>query len=296
MDRKTGQHRKHHASAVQFGHSTVKKLGLPRFDWADPYHLLLTMPWPQFLALICIAYLFANVLFALAYVAGGDIIVHARPGSFADAFFFSTQTMATIGYGIMAPRTTYAHILTVIESLTGLLGLAIATGLMFARFSRPTARIIFSRAVVIRPFDGVPTLMFRIANQRHNRILEAQVRVNLLQDEQTVEGDTIRRFHELALVRSQTPVLALTWTVMHKIDAGSILSSATLEDLKKVEAEILVTLTGLDETFSQTVHARHSYLSHDIHWNKRFVDIIGPPVNGVRHIDYTRFHDVDPMT
>lgn len=296
MDRQKGKHRKHNASGVQVGHSTIKKLGLPRFNWADPYHLLLTMPWPQFLALICIVYLFANVLFALAYVAGGDSIINARPGSFADAFFFSTQTMATIGYGIMAPRTAYAHILTVIESLVGLLGLAIATGLMFARFSRPTARVIFSRAVVIRPFDGIPTLMFRIANQRHNRILEAQIRVSLLQDERTVEGDTIRRFHDLALVRSQTPVFALTWTVMHKIDAGSILSGASLEDLKKVEAEILVTLTGLDETFSQTVHARHSYFSHDIHWNKRFVDIFGPPVDGVRHIDYTRFHDVDPMT
>lgn len=296
MDRQKGQHRKHNASAVRVGHSTVKKLGLPRFNWADPYHLLLTMPWPQFLALICFAYLFANVLFALAYLAGGDSIVNARPGSFADAFFFSTQTMATIGYCEMAPRTTYAHILTIIQALAGLLGLAIATGLMFARFSRPTTRVIFSRVAVIRPFDGVPTLMFRMANQRHNRILEARVRVSLLQDEQTVEGDTIRRFHDLPLVRSRTPVFALTWTVMHQIDAGSILSGATVEDLKKVEAEILVTLTGLDETFSQTVHARHSYFSHDIHWNKRFVDIIGPPQDGVRHIDYARLHDVEPMT
>lgn len=296
MDSQKGRHRKHNASAVRVGHSTVKKLGLPRVNWADPYHLLLTMPWPQFLALICFAYLFANVLFALAYLAGGNDIVNARPGSFVDAFFFSTQTMATIGYCEMAPRTTYAHILTIVQALAGLLGFAIVTGLMFARFSRPTARVMFSRAAVIRPFDGVPTLMFRMANQRHNRILEARVRVSLLRDEQAVEGDTIRRSHDLALVRNRTPVFALTWTVMHQIDAGSILADASMEDLKKVEAEILVTLTGLDETFSQIVHARHSYFSHDIHWNKRFVDIISPPVDGVRHIDYARFHDVDPMT
>lgn len=295
MDRHKKRRRKAKSSVIHLGGIRVRKLGVPRFHWGDPYHLLLTISWPQFLALVIAAYFAANTVFALAYLAGGPDITNEQPGSFADAFFFSVQTMATIGYGVMTPRTLYANILAVIEALSGLLGFAIVAGLMFARFSRPTARVLFSRVAVVRPFDGVPTLMFRVGNQRHNRILEARVRVSLLQDEQSAEGDFMRRFHDLRLVRSQTPVFGLTWTVMHPIDGRSLLSGLTAEDLKKVEAEILVTLTGLDETFGQIVHARHSYAVGDIHWNMRFVDIIGPEEDGERAIDYTRFHDIAPL-
>jgi inward rectifier potassium channel len=295
VKRRHGRPRKTKASTIHLGGIRVKKVGVPRFHWGDPYHLLLTISWSQFLALVATAYLAANAAFALAYLAGGPDITNAEPGSFVEAFFFSVETMATVGYGVMSPSTLYANILSAIEGVTGLLGFAIVTGLSFARFARPTARVLFSRVAVVRPFDGVPTLMFRVGNQRHNNILEARVRMSLLQDEQSAEGDTMRRFHDLRLVRSQTPVFGLTWTVMHPIDGRSLLSGLTPADLEKVNGEILVTLTGLDETFGQLVHARHSFRIRDIHWNMRFVDIIGPEEDGERAIDYTRFHDIAPM-
>jgi inward rectifier potassium channel len=295
VKRHHGRRRKTKASVIHLGGTRIRKLGVPRVHWADPYHLLLTISWPQFLALVTAAYLASNALFALAYLAAGPDIANARPGSFIDAFFFSVETMATVGYGVMSPETLYANVLSAIEGVTGLLGFAIVTGLSFARFSRPTARVLFSQVAVVRPFDGVPTLMFRVGNQRHNSILEARVRVTLLQDEQSVEGDAMRRFHDLRLVRSQTPVFALTWTVMHPIDARSPLAGRTAAELEKVNGQVLVTLTGLDETFGQIVHTRHSYGIGDIRWNMRFVDIVGPEEDGERAIDYTRFHEIVPL-
>ncbi|NER52105.1 MAG: ATP-sensitive inward rectifier potassium channel 10, partial [Symploca sp. SIO1A3] len=218
---------------------------------------------------------------------------NASPGSFADAFFFSVQTMASIGYGVMHPRTDYANFIVTIEALVGLMALAMSTGLMFARFSLPTAKVIFSNVAVITPYNGVPTLIFRTANKRRNRILEAQVGVSLLRDEITKEGDFMRRFYDLKLVRNQTPIFALTWTVMHTIDESSPLYGATPESLVDNNSEIVMILTGLDETVSQTIHARHSYIESEIFWNHRFVDIFSRTRNGRPLIDYTRFHDVE---
>src|SRR5208337_4984173 len=156
----------------------------------------------------------ANAAFALVYVLGGDSIENARPGSFTDAFFFSVQTMATIGFGKMVPRTGLANVLVTLESLVGLLGLAIATGLVFAKFSRPTARVLFSRVAVISPWDGVRSLMFRMANERDNRIIEAQVHVVLMRNEATAENVLVRRVHDLALLRHNNPSFALSWTAI----------------------------------------------------------------------------------
>ena len=208
--------RRSSASIVHFvkrnGRFNVEGLGAWYNYWNDPYHLLLSIPWTGFLTLICVGYIFANALFALAYLASGNGIENARPGSFSDAFFFSIQTMASIGYGAMYPKTTAANILVTLESLVGLFGVTMATGLMFARFSRPTARVIFSRVAVIVPYEGVPTLMFRTANQRRNLILEASLRVSLARDEITAEGDFIRRIYDLTLLRSQNPSFSLSWT------------------------------------------------------------------------------------
>lgn len=263
--------------------------------WRDPYHLLLTLNWFWFFIAIAIFYVIINTLFALLYLAGGDCLENARSGSFADAFFFSVQTMASIGYGVMNPRTNYANVVVTIEALVGLMALAMSTGLMFARFSLPTAKVLFSNVAVIAPYNGVSTLIFRSANKRRNRILEAQVRVSLLRDELTKEGDFMRRFYDLKLVRSQTPIFALTWTVMHQIDESSPLYGATPESLLEVNSEIVVILTGLDETVSQTIHARHSYIESEILWNKRFVDIFSRKQNGRWLIDYTRFHEVEAV-
>jgi inward rectifier potassium channel len=270
----------------------VVRLGLPRVHFADLYHSLLTLSWARFFIMIWLSYTVTNSLFALVYLAGGDCIANARPGSFKDAFFFSVQTMATIGYGAMYPRTDYANTIVSIQALFGLWGVAMVTGLAFARFSRPTARVIFSRVAVITPFNGVPTLMYRTANQRYNQILEAQQRATLIRDELTSEGEFMRRFYDLQLVRSQSPIFALTWTVMHVIDENSPLYGITVKDLVEQQAEIVITLTGIDETVSQTIHARHSFVASEVLWDMRFVDIISRTPEGKRIVDYTRFHEV----
>lgn len=273
----------------------VVRLGLPRLHLADLYHSLLTLSWSRFFMLIWLSYTVTNSLFALAYLAGGDCIANARSGSFKDAFYFSVQTMATIGYGSMYPRTDYANIIVCIQALFGLWGVAMITGLAFARFSKPTARVIFSRVAVIAPFNGVPTLMYRTANQRFNQILEAQQRATLIRDEVTSEGDYMRRFYDLQLLRSQSPIFALTWTVMHIIDESSPLHKLTAQELVEQQAEIVITLTGIDETVSQTIHARHSFVASEILWEMRFVDIISRTPEGKRVVDYTRFHEVKPV-
>lgn len=277
------------------GGFNVVRNGISNSRWRDPYHLLLTLPWYKTLGLISLGYILANALFALAYLAGGDGIENARLSNFADAFFFSVQTMASIGYGAMYPKTAYANILVTIESLLGLMGLAMATGLMFARFSLPHARVMFSRVAVITPYNGMPTLMFRVANERQNWILEAQVRVTVARTEITKEGDVMRRFYDMSLLRSQSPLFALSWTVMHPIDERSPLYGVTPQELVEDEMEVVVTLTGIDETVSQTIHARHSYIAEEILWNMRFVDILSKTPKGKRSIDYTRFHDVIPL-
>ncbi len=276
------------------GQASIVRLGETHADWQDPYHLLLTISWPGFLALLVLAYLAANTLFALIYLAGGDGIANARAGSFLDAFFFSVQTMASIGYGAMYPTTAYANAVVTVEAFIGLLGLAMGTGMMFARFSRPTARVLFSRVAVINSRNGVPTLAFRAANQRRNQILEAELRVSLLRNEITTEGQFLRRLHTLELVRSQTPIFALPLTAMHPIDETSPLYGLTAESLAEIEAIILITLIGFDETVAQTIYARHSFDAAEILWDMRFVDIFSKLPDGRRSVDYSRFHDVVP--
>lgn len=188
------------------GRLEIEGIGAWYTYWRDPYHLVLTIPWLGFLALIALGYVVANAVFALVYLAGGNCIANARPGNFLDAFFFSVQTMASIGYGVMYPNTTYANAVVAIEALVGLLGLAMSSGLALARFSRPTARVIFSRVAVVAPHNGIPTLMFRTANQRRNLILEAQLQLRLMRDEVNAEGEFMRRVYDLQLIDRKSVV------------------------------------------------------------------------------------------
>lgn len=272
----------------------IERRGVNHSYWGDLYHILLTISWPAFIVLVSGCYLVLNSLFALAYSVDADAIANLENG-FQDLFFFSVQTMASIGYGAMYPTSLYTHWLVVIESIFGLFFIAMTTGLVFARFSLPTARILYSSVAVVAPFNGVPTLMFRTANERHNYILEAQLWVTLVRDEVTEEGEHIRRFHDLPLVRSHTPVFSLSWTAMHRLTSDSPLHSETPETLRQNRAEIIVTLTGLDETLSQTIHARHSFSAHDIYWNHKFVDIISSSESGQAIIDYNHFHSIEPL-
>ncbi len=261
--------------------------------WRDPYHLMLTIPWVGFLGIIVLFYIIVNSLFALAYLAGGDCIQNAATGSFLDAFFFSVQTLATIGYGSMYPKTPYANTVVMVEAMASLVGIALLTGLAFARFSRPTARVLFSRVAVVTMHEGCPTLIFRTANQRRNQILEAQMRVYLMRDEVTVEGQYIRRIYDLELLRNHSPSFTLTWSIMHKINQSSPLYNFTKESLTQTRSTIVVSLSGIDETVSQVLHARYNYLPRDIICNSRFVDIIHHTEEGHRYIEYKHFHNVE---
>jgi inward rectifier potassium channel len=271
-------------------------IGLRRPWFGDLYHFMLRISWCSFLFGGIAVYIATNAGFAVLYLLQPGAIANARPGSFADAFFFSVQTIATIGYGQLVPATLYANLLVTIETASGLMGLAIATGLVFARFSRPTARMLFSRVAVIGPHNGRPTLSLRLANQRRNQILQAEVALTLLRDEDTAEGVRLRRFYELPLTRYRTPVLAMTFTAMHEIDRDSPLYGASAASLEAQNAELVVTASGIDETIAQRVHARTSYLPHEILWDHRFVDVIGWTDEGSRVIDYRRFHDTAPLT
>ena len=274
----------------------VLAIGLYRPWFRDLYHFALRIPWWRFLLSGIALYVVVNALFALLYLIPGDHIANARPGSFVDAFFFSIQTMATVGYGQLWPATFYGNLIVTLETGVGLMLLAVATGLVFARFSRPTARVLFSRVAIVAPHNGVLTLSFRAANLRHNQILQAEIGVVLLRDEQTQEGETIRRFYDLKLARHRSPVFAMTFTVMHPIDHDSPLHGATAATLQAENAELIVTATGIDEIIAQPVHVRTSYLPDEILWDHRFVDLFGWTDDGRRVIDYRRFHDTVPLS
>jgi inward rectifier potassium channel len=258
----------------------------------DAYHYLVDASWPRLLLILVALYLTANAIFACAYLLQPHSIAHARAGSFADAFFFSVQTMATIGYGTLVPHTTYANVLVVLETSVGVLGLAMITGLIFAKFSRPTARVLFSQRAVITRRDGMPCLLFRMANASATWIVDAQATVLLARSETTLEGESVRRFYDLELSRQRNPIFALTWTAVHFLTESSPLYGATPESLVSTEAEVLVSLVGLDESLSQTVHARYSYLADEITWGGRFADVISRLPDGRRRVDLSRFHDV----
>lgn len=274
---------------------TVVRHGAPTRPLGDLYHVLLNARWSSLMVVFAVYYVMANAAFALLYLLGGDDIANARVGSFADAFFFSVQTMATIGYGLEAPKTLFANVIVAIEAFVGVVSFALATGLFFAKFSRATARVLFSKVAVVGMRDGKPSLMFRMANERANQIVEARVDVALARTETTPEGEEVRRFYDLRLVRTRSPLFVLTWTVIHPIDETSPLYGATRESMVESEGEIIVSVTGVDETFAQSIHARWSYVPDEIAWGARFVDIMSTTPDGRRHVDYTRFHDVEPL-
>ena len=261
----------------------------------DFYHGILTASWPGFVAQLALLFLTVNLVFATLYVIDRGGIANARPGSFADSFFFSVQTLGTLGYGVMAPRTLYANLLVTVESFTGILIIALFTGIIFARFSRPFARLVFSKVAVVTLFEGVPTMMFRAANQRGNSILDASINVSLAGNYTTREGVQMRRFQELKLIRSNNPLFALSWTVMHPIDETSPLYGIGLAEMIEHDMEIVVMLSGMDETISDRIYARHAYMAEEILWQRRFVDVVSVTSGGQRMVDLFRFHDTQEL-
>ena len=282
------------------GSFNVARLGLSLRDFIHPYHRLLTVSWPGFFALVTAAYLAINVLFACAYLLCGPgalsgVSAATAAGRFWDAFFFSVQTLATIGYGKMTPEGLAANSLVAIEALAGLLGFAFATGLLFARFSRPMAGILFSPAAIVSPYRGGTGLMFRVANGRSNELTEVQATVNLSRWE-TVDGVRRRKFHVLALERAKVTFLPLQWVVVHPIDESSPLFGINQETFAASEPEILILMSAMDETFSQLVHARSSYLIQEIVWGAKFRDIYETTGDGRLAINVRRLGEADRIS
>ena len=286
--------RKAKSVRVVLGGRKFTKIGVRTRDWRDAYHVILALNWSQFFLLLVLVYVAANLIFATVYQLQPGAVANTTRG-FLDYLFFSIETLSTVGYGYMYPVTVYAHIVASVEIFIGLLSVALVTGLMFARFSRPRARILFSKVAVVGRFDGAPTLMVRVANERHNPILEADVSMTLIRIETTADGEKFRRQHDLRLMRHHSAAFALSWTIMHPITNESPLHGCTHQDMNKSDLLIAVSVTGLDEILGQDVHARGEYTAESILIERRFVDILIPK-EGHTILDLTRFHDTEPLT
>jgi inward rectifier potassium channel len=269
----------------------IHVIGAPVPGMRDLYHALLRVPWWAAFTIIVSSYLLLNGLFALMYLELGGV-VHARPGSFVDAFFFSVQTMGTIGYGTMYPESGAANWLMVAESVISLILTALATGLVFVRFSQTRARLIFSAKAAIGPMDGVPTLMLRIGNERRGNIVGTEFRLTFTRTSKTAEGVTIYRFEELPLVRSRAPALSRSWNVLHRIVEGSPLHGYDAERLAAVEGELQLEVVGVDDISLQPVHARNTWFAGSVAWGARLADVISETPEGDMILDLRNFHEV----
>jgi inward rectifier potassium channel len=269
--------------------------GLSRRIWDDIYHHALTVRWPVFFALVGTAFLLLNTVFATLYQLGTQPIANQFPQGFGGAFFFSVETLATVGYGDMHPQTIYAHTVATVEIFTGMGCIAVVTGLIFSRFSRPRAKMIFSNHPVIRVIDGQRTLMIRAANTRQNVIAEASAQLHMLRLETSPEGFRLRKIYDLQLVRDRHPIFILSWSLMHIINESSPLYGMTPADMESTQAVLLLTIEGIDETTSQSMLARHQWSHQELRWNHRYLDLVHDDGNGLNTIDYNVFHDVLPL-
>jgi inward rectifier potassium channel len=280
---------------LRFGEREVVTQGIAPAVLQDLFHYFMTVSWPQVFVTIVAFFLVFDLLFGCLYHFVPGCIANLNPPGFLGAFFFSVETLATVGYGDMHPQTLYGHVVAMTEIFVGLLMLALITGLMFARFSRPRARFLFARNAVVRPIDGKFTLMFRTANARQNVVQEASAQLRMLRDEVTEEGYRIRRITDLPLVRAQHPAFSLGWTIMHVIDDASPLRTHTEESLGNSDSLFILSVSGTDETTGQVLMAREEYPSTSLLWNEAFRDILEVTENGTTYIDYSKFHDVVPL-
>jgi inward rectifier potassium channel len=274
----------------QDGSINIRRKGLPFLNTADNYHKLITMRWTRFWLLVLLGYFIVNVVFACIYMAVGINTLIGSQGHtawehFWDAFFFSAQTLSTVGYGHIYPYGMMARSVSAIESMIGLLGFALATGLLYGRFSRPSARISYSKNILVSPYmDDKHGIMFRLANQRRSMLIDLQAELNFSYLEY-VDGKPVRRFIQLELERKRVSLLSLNWTVVHPLDDNSPLKNVTLDDLIKAEATFTVLLKAFDDTFSQTVHSRTSYRYDEVVWGAKFVPAFAPDDDGVLVLD-----------
>ena len=270
------------------------QLGVPRFDFSDPYHLAVSLSWPAFIVGMIGLWLAINVLFALLYVASPGDIANARPGSFSDMFFFSVETLATVGYGVMAPVTLYGHIVSAAEIVTGTAFTAIVTGLMFVRFSRAKAKILFADNALVTVHNGDPTLTLRLANGRNSIMTGATVRLYILLAEETAEGTFFRRAHDLRLSQSQLPLFVMPWTLFHKIDEQSPLFGYSRDNPPGPGTRLFLTVEAHDQTLAATVQDMKDYTVDTIRFGMRFADTVTIDERGHATADLSRLSLMEP--
>ncbi len=253
---------------------TLEKLGVSRFDFNDPYHFALTLSWPEFFVVLVVGYLGVNVLFALLYFAVPASISNLPRGSLLDAFFFSVETLATVGYGFMVPASTYGHVVATVEIFTGMLFTATVTGLVFVRFSKPKAKIIFADRPVLTRQGGVPAMMIRVGNGRVNALTDASARITILRVETGPEGQRFRRAIDLKLTRDDFPFFPLTWTIRHEIDAQSPLHGVSFDLSSTDDIRMMLSITARDPSLGAQVYAAQGYRGADIAVGMRYADAV----------------------
>lgn len=276
------------------GSTNIRRKGLPFFRTSDTYNKLIDMSWTKFLLIVLAAYICLNLLFAYLYVLIGIEHLYGTVGRnswehFLDAFFFSAQTISTVGYGHISPRGTATSLLAAFESMMGLLAFALATGLLYGRFSRPSARIVYSRNLLLSPYGEGKALMFRMANYRSSQLIDLEIQV-LLSMNANEEGKIVRQFWPLELERHRINLLTLSWTVVHPVNEQSPIFGLSPADLDDSNAEFIILLKAFDDTFSQTVHSRTSYQNEEIVWNARFKPVIESDIDGVLTLNMPDIH------
>ncbi|MBC3909607.1 ion channel [Undibacterium umbellatum] len=286
-----------HGRRISMGGRSVVAHGLHTHFWQDIYYYAMTSSWPVFFAGVGVVFLVLNLCFAALFMLGDNPIGNLYPNNFLGAFFFSVETLATVGYGDMHPQTVYGHAIATLEIFVGMACVALITGVMFARFSRPRSSIIFAEHPVSHVMDGKRVLLIRLANSRMNIISEATAKLRLMRDESTAAMGSFRKITDMKLEREQHPIFILGWTVIHVIDESSPLFGLDADGLHKLNASLILSIEGVDDTTNQPQRARHYYPCSQIHWNHRYVDVFesNRDANSVQHIHYTRFHDSEEI-
>jgi inward rectifier potassium channel len=280
--------------SVKIGNREFLTKGLDHSFWSDAFHNSMSASWPTFFLGFAVYFLAMNTFFAFLFWLGGDCIANARPDSFADRFYFSIETLATVGYGDMHPQNDYGHMITTLEIFTGMSTLAVYTGLVFARFARPRAKVLFANSMTFGRHDGRPMLMARLANARHSAVNEAQAEIWMLFSEETAEGPRFRRFRQLELVQRRNPIFAFSWTLFHRVDEASPLYGLGSEDLEAMDAYFVVIFEGLDDASGQKVNVRNGYGPGDVHFGHVFSDILSTSESGLPQLDYGLIHQIEP--
>ena len=282
------------ARVVRLGGREIITEGLHLNFWADISHRCMTASWPAFIGGAAFVFIALNAVFALFYWIGNLPISNVKGGDYIDYLYFSIETLSTAGYGDMHPQTHYGHFIATVELFTGIFSMSLMTGLIFARFSRPSARLLFADHPVISDHEGQPTLMIRLANERHDIISDANARLWLFKNIVSKENQEFRRFYELPLVHNESPALALSWTLFHPIDETSPLDGLDADGLEAINVALIVVVSGYDVVAAQTVHAGKSYDHSDIRFGHRYAEILGTTEDGRIRIDYGRFHETVP--